>query len=99
MSVEVNSLEPDKTYIKGLWSAGLIFGPKISENLKLAIVPPTLKKLVWHIDFGFCNVCCNFQTKHARVLKFHRWIPYGKIIDPFFFLLFWQILTSSYVPF
>ena len=24
---------------------------------------------------------------HARVLKFHIWIPHGKITDPYFFFL------------
>ena len=43
---------------------------------------------------GICNVrnafiyaCCNFWTVRARVLNFHIWIPYGKIADPYFFLV------------
>ena len=32
-------------------------------------------------------------TVHARVLKFHIWIPHGKIADPYFFS------SSSYLPF
>ena len=27
------------------------------------------------------------KTVHARVLKFHIWIPYGKVADPYFFLV------------
>ena len=41
---------------------------------------------------------CSSKTVHARVLKFHIWIPHGKIIDARFFscpsyLSFW-----SYAP-
>ena len=28
------------------------------------------------------------RTVHARVLKFHIWIPHGKIFDAHFFFLF-----------
>ena len=31
-----------------------------------------------------CHILC---TMHARVLKFHIWIPHGKIADPYFFFL------------
>ena len=33
------------------------------------------------------------KTVHARVLKFHIWIPHGKIVDPHFFS------CPSYLPF
>ena len=52
------------------------------------IMPPTSKKLTGHIGFGLC-VCASVRaskTVHARVLKFHIWIPHGKIGDTFFFL-------------
>ena len=39
------------------------------------------------------DVCYILLTVHARVLKFHIWIPHGKIADPYFFLPFW-----SYAP-
>ena len=28
----------------------------------------------------------NFGTMNARVMKFHIWVPHGKIADPYFFL-------------
>ena len=44
------------------------------------------------------DACLILRTVHARVLKFHIWIPHGKIADPYFFscpscLPFW-----SYAP-
>ena len=57
---------------------------------------PTLKKLEGHIIFGLCIHACMHPsitlfffiillTMHARVLKFHIWIPYGKLANPYFF--------------
>ena len=31
------------------------------------------------------DACHTLWTMHARVLKFHVWIPHGKIADPYFF--------------
>ena len=41
------------------------------------------------------DACHILRTVHARVLKFHIWIPHGKIADPYFFsspsyLAFWS---------
>ena len=33
------------------------------------------------------DACHILWTMHARVLKFHVWIPHGKIADPYFFLV------------
>ena len=52
----------------------------------LVIMPPTSKKLMGHIGFGLC-MCpsvSSSRTMHARVLKFHIWIPHGKIADTHF---------------
>ena len=59
-------------------------------------MPPTSKKLREHIGFGLS--VRSSKTVHAKVLKFHIWIPHGKIIDARFFscpsyLSFW-----SYAP-
>ena len=50
---------------------------------------PTSKKLREHICLGLCvSPCvCLSKTVHARVLKFHIWIPHGKIVDTHFFFL------------
>ena len=40
--------------------------------------------------FDACHV---LLTVHARVLKFHIWIPHGKISDPYF------LSCPSYLPF
>ena len=44
---------------------------------------------------GACHI---LWIMHARVLKFHIWIPHGKIADHFFFLV--QVISSfwSYAP-
>ena len=36
---------------------------------------------------------CPSRTEHARVLKFHVWIPHGKIADTLFFLV--QVISLS----
>ena len=53
------------------------------------IMPQTSKKLTGHIGFGLpVHASIRSRTVHARVLKFHIWIPHGKIFDtPFFFLV------------
>ena len=53
-------------------------------------MPQTSKKLREHIGFG---LSVHSRTVHARVLKFHIWIPYGKIFDTHFFS------CLSYLPF
>ena len=35
----------------------------------------------------FFDACHILWTAHARVLKFHVWIPHGKIADQYFFLI------------
>ena len=67
------------------------------------IMPPASKKMTGHIGFGFsvhpavcaCIRACvsSSKTVHARVLKFHKWIPHGKIFDARFFS------CRSYLPF
>ena len=39
------------------------------------------------------DVCHILWSVHARVLKFHIWIPHGKIVDPYF------LSCPSYLPF
>ena len=58
-------------------------------------MPPTSKKLTGHIGFGLSvNLSvCSSRTVHARVLKFHIWIPDGKIADMCLFSY------PSYLPF
>ena len=70
------------------------------KSVRLLFMPPTLKKLRENIGFGLSVRASvrSSKTVHARVLKFHIWIPHGKIVDARFFscpsyLLFW-----SYAP-
>ena len=53
-------------------------------------MPPTSKKLREHIGFGLSVRASirSSKTVHARVLKFHIWIPHGKIADTRFFFFF-----------
>ena len=46
----------------------------------VVVMPPTSKKLTGHIGYGLCVRLCvrSSKTVHARVLKFHIWIPHGK---------------------
>ena len=39
------------------------------------------------------DACYILRNVHARVLKFHIWIPHGKIADPYFFLV--RIISLS----
>ena len=65
-------------------------------------MPPTSKKLRAHIGFGLCvrasvhasvRPCVrSSKTVHARILKFHIWIPHGKIFDARFFFFFFVVL-------
>ena len=86
-----------------LWKHCYIF-TFISPNIQvLVILPPTSKKLMRYIGFGLSvrpSVCASVhpcvrssKTVHARVLKFHIWIPHGKIFDALFFFV------QSYLPF
>ena len=64
------------------------------EVLSDFIMPPSSKKLTGHIGFGLCIPASirSSRTVHARVLKFHIWIPHGKIADTrFFFLVFLEL--------
>ena len=63
-------------------------------------MPPTSKKLREHIGFGLSvhPSICSSKTVHARVLKFHIWIPHGKIVDARFFFLSWDISLSGVMP-
>ena len=59
----------------------------------LIFMPPTSKKLTGHIGFGLCvrpsvrPFVRLSRTVHARVLKFHLWIPHEKIADTRFLLI------------
>ena len=63
----------------------------------LVVMPSTLKKLTGHIGFGLSVCACVHlsvslsRTVHARVLKFHVWIPHGKMAEHVFFF-------PSYLP-
>ena len=75
-------------------------------------MPPTSKKLMGHTAFGLffipclCLSCflmhavsyelCN--GVHARVLKFHIWIPHEKIADLYFFSYLSCLPFWSYAP-
>ena len=57
--------------------------------------PPNLEEVEGGISLWGCacihpsvtlfDACHILWTMHARVLKFHRWIPHGKIADPCFY--------------
>ena len=53
------------------------------------IIIPLTSKMTGHIGIGLFvhPSVCSSRTVHARVLKFHIWIPHGKIADTRFFFL------------
>ena len=44
------------------------------------------------------DACHILWTMHARVLKFHIWVPHGKIADPSFFSCLSYLPLWSYAP-
>ena len=56
-------------------------------------MPPTSKKLRRSILDSGCASVRSSKTVHARVLKFHIWIPLGKIADTYFFFFFLSELS------
>ena len=60
-------------------------------------MPPTSKKLTGHICFGLCVCVRPFKNQHARVLKFHMWLPHGQIFDTRFFFFFVRVISFSEV--
>ena len=59
--------------------------------LKFNPITAPLKKI--RMEFDACHI---LWTVHARVSKFHIWIPHGKIADPYFFFLL-QVISLSRV--
>ena len=60
-------------------------------------MPPTSKKVTGPIGFGLSMRLSvhSSRTVHARNLKFHIWIPHGKIADTRFFFF----SCPFYLPF
>ena len=64
--------------------------PRYIDGNFVFVMPPTSNKLTGHTGFGLSEracvrACvrvsvCSSRTVHARVLKFHIWIPHGKIV-------------------
>ena len=54
-------------------------------SLNLFIIPPTSKKWTGHIGFWLC-IRPFVKNRACWVLKFHIWIPHGKIAETMFFL-------------
>ena len=74
-----------------------------SLNLSLYVIlimPPTSKTLIGHIGFGLSVhvSVSSSRTVHARVLKFHIWIPHRKIADTCFFSCLSYHPFWSYAP-
>ena len=66
---------------------------------RTVFMPPTSKKLREHIGFGLSvHPSIHSRTVHARDLKFHVWIPHGKIFDARFFFLVRVISLSGVMP-
>ena len=67
-------------------------------------MPPISKQLTAHIGFGLCVRASvrasvrSSRTVHARVLKFHIWIPHRKIADTCFFSCPSYLPIWSYAP-
>ena len=74
----------------------VFFMPQTSKNLRgilllgCACVRPSV------MLFDACHI---LWTVHARVLKYHIWIPHGKIAYPYYFFLIRVISLSGVIPF
>ena len=55
---------------------------KVEGTYWFRVVNPWVRPFVTLFD-----ACHILWTGLARVLKFHIWIPHGKIVDPYFFFL------------
>ena len=75
-------------------------------DLALYLLCPQLQRSCGSILVSGClsvhcirHACvCSSKTVHARVLKFHIWIPHGKIADTHFFSSLSYLPFWSYVP-
>ena len=104
LHVQISQLlrEPESSsFVYTLRVAKYLLGQKTKLRF---IMPLTSKKLTGHIGFGWC-ICPSVspsvhssRTVHARVLKFHIWIPHGKIVDAHFFSCLSYLPFWSYAP-
>ena len=62
-----------------------------------SLLCPQLRRSWRGILVSGCASICSSRTVHTRVLKFHIWIPHGKIADARFFLV-WVISLSGVMP-
>ena len=53
----------------------------------LDLLCPQLRKNWWGILVSGCACARSWKNVHARILKFHIWIPHGKIVETRFFFL------------
>ena len=58
--------------------------PKLVRH-NFCLCPQLSKCFKLHMSHFFFYVFCNFLSMNVRVLKFHIWIPYEKMVDPYFF--------------
>ena len=69
----------------------------LSENICLHYAPnfEEVDGAYWFrvVSPFVCASVCSSRTVHARVLKFHIWIPHGKIANWYFFLV--QVISLS----
>ena len=70
----------------------LVFGG-IPTTSECSFLCPQLRRSCGSILVSGCLSVGSSKTVHARVLKFHIWIPHGKIVDARFFS------CPSYPPF
>ena len=58
------------------------------NGIYISYYDPSFQEVAGAYWFWVVRACiCSSKTVHARVLKFHIWIPHGKIVDTVFFLV------------
>ena len=74
------------------------------EDIALCLLCPQLRRSFRvmcpciHPFVNLFDACLILWTVHTRVLKFHIWIPHGKIADLFFFSCLSYLPFWSYAP-
>ena len=62
----------------------LVQHAEVNSTLSRDLIFRVVRPCICHAFFYACHI---LWTMHARVLKFHLWIPHGKIAEPYVFFL------------
>ena len=89
--------------IQDQWSSGFVVIEDNDDDTICCCYAPNFEEVdgaYWfRVVRASVRLCVrSSKTVHARVLKFHIWIPHGKIVDARFFFLVRVISLSGVMP-